>query len=57
MSKKGIIVLVSIALLFALFNVIKSDKTAKGGVSIADIGATSVDDPAGARLETVELIG
>jgi S1-C subfamily serine protease len=57
MSKKGIIIIVSIALLFALFNVIRSGKTANGSVNIGDIGATSIDDPAGARLENVALVG
>jgi S1-C subfamily serine protease len=57
MAKKGIIVIVSIALLFALFNVFRANKTAEGSVAVADIGAASVDDSAGARLESVDAIG
>jgi S1-C subfamily serine protease len=57
MISKNIFIILPIIIVLALVHGFTTRKAANNQANIAFIGAKSVDDPAGARLESVEVMG
>ena len=57
MIAKNLFIILPLIIVLALVNGFTTQKTASNEAASAFVGATSMDDPAGARLESVDAMG